>query len=221
MKKLLIIDDDSLQLNYFSTMLASEFKIATSNNATSAVKTFSESIFAAVIINVHKPIINGFEFIDSINKIKSDSKPAIFILNIETTNEIKIRALRLGVKDFICPKMPKEEIVLRIKNQLNTANHSILPLTKTYKNLEMNHINLVVIQAGKKLELTLLEFKLLSLLMTHQQEIVSRNDLKEFAWPKTLVHDKTLNTHMSNLRSKLNTNLVEIKSIKGEGFILI
>ena len=85
----------------------------------------------------------------------------------------------------------------------------------------MNFLNLVATQSDKKLDLTLLEFKLLSYLITHQQSIVSRNEIKEFAWPNTLVQDKTLNTHMSNLRSKLDTELLEIKSIKGEGFVLI
>lgn len=117
--------------------------------------------------------------------------------------------------------MTKEEILLRIKNQLCQKLLSNLQLTKKYKNLEMNLLNLVVAQSDKKLELPLLEFKLLSFLMGHQKEVVARDCLKEFAWPNTLVQDKTLNTHISNLRSKINTNQVEIKSIKGQGFILI
>ena len=221
MEKILIIDDDSSQLNYFSTVLRLEFKIEISNNSFNAIKIFNETFFDVVIVNVHTPIVEGFEFIKSIKINNNDSKPALFILQDETSNESRMSALRLGVNDFLCPKMSKEEIILRIRNQLLQKNLPALHLTKSYKNLDINLVNLVVTQSKKKLDLTLLEFKLLSYLMTHQQKTVSRNNLKEFAWPNTVVQDKTLNTHMSNLRSKLNTEILEIKSIKGKGFILI
>ena len=221
MEKILIIDDDSSQLKYFSQKLVPEFKIEISNNASNATKIFNDTFFDAVIINVHRPIVNGFDFISSLKINNCASKSALFILNDETSNEIKMRALHLGVNDFLCPKMPKEEIVLRIRNQLLNKNLPILLLTKSYKNLDMNLLTLVVTQSEKKLDLTLLEFKLLSYLITHQKAIVTRDKLKEFAWPDTVVQDKTLNTHISNLRSKMNTELLEIKSIKGKGFILI
>lgn len=214
MVKILIIDDDSSQLNYFSTVLEPEFHIETSNDNLSASKIINTTNFDAVIVS-------GFDFIDSMTLRETTPKPALFILNDEISNDNKMRALRLGVSDFLCPKMSKEEIILRIRNQLFKKSLSIKYPTKSYKNIEMNFLNLVATQSDKKLDLTLLEFKLLSYLITHQQSIVSRNEIKEFAWPNTLVQDKTLNTHMSNLRSKLDTELLEIKSIKGEGFVLI
>ena len=221
MEKILIIDDDRSQLHFFSKILESEFKIETSNNALDATKIYKDTFFDAVIVNIHKPILNGFEFINSIKANNYESKSALFILHNETSDEIKMRALRLGVNDFLCLRMYKEEIILRIRNQLLQKKLPASYLIKSYKNLDMNLLNLVVTQSEKKLDLTLLEFKLLSYLMTHKQTAVSRNNLKEFAWPNAVVQDKTLNTHISNLRSKLDTELLEIKSIKGEGFILI
>ncbi len=214
MEKILIIDDDSSQLNYFSTMLEPEFKIEISNNLLCATEVFKTTNFDAVISK-------DLEFIDSIKLTKFSQKPALFILQSESSSENKMRALRLGVNDFLCAKMSQEEIILRIRNQLFHKNTSITHSLKSYKDIEMNLLTMNVTQSNKKLELTLLEYKLLSYFIGHQQRIVTRKDLKEFAWPNTSVQDKTVNTHISNLRSKLDTKLLEIKAIKGKGFVLI
>ena len=67
---------------------------------------------------------------------------------------------------------------------------------------------------------TLIEFKILNFLVQNAKKIVSRNNLKEFVWPQENVLDKTLNTHLSNLRFKISGSNFDIKSIKGEGVLL-
>lgn len=217
MKSIFILDDDSAQLNYLTHLLQDDFKIQTTTSPITALAIFETHKFDAVIVDVHMPIINGFEFIQSMRKKKHCSDSAIFILSSDTSVQNKIQALNLGITDFLWPDMMKEEIILRIKNQLSHKNE----LHKSYKGLTVDVTNLSAALNGKKLELTLIEFKILSFLIGQAGTIITRDNLKEFTWPEATVLDKTINTHLTNLRTKLMDSAIEIKSVKGEGILLI
>lgn len=217
MKSIFILDDDSAQLSYLTGLLQNDFKVQSTTSPISALSIFENNKFDAVIVDVHMPIINGFDFIQSLRKQKNCNDSALFILSSDTSVQTKIQALNLGITDFLWPEMMKEEIILRIKNQISLKNE----LHKSYKDINVDVMNLTAAHNSKKLELTLIEFKILSFLIGHAGHVISRNDLKEFTWPEAMVLDKTINTHLTNLRTKLGDSTVEIKSIKGEGILLI
>lgn len=221
MKSILVLDDDVSQLNYMTKILGTEFKISTYNNSIEAYTSLKENHFDALIIDYHMPIINGLEFIKKIKNIKNFNS-SLFILSSDSSSDTKIQALNLGIKDFLWPQMNKEELVLRIKNHLNFENSSSTnQLFKHYRDIQIDMNNMSASIKGQKIELTLIEFKILSYLIGLATNIVDRQLLKKFTWPDCVVLDKTLNTHLSNLRIKLINSQVEIKSIKGEGIILI
>lgn len=216
MKSVFILDDDSAQLSYLADILKHDFKVQSTTSPISALSIFDQARFDAVIVDVHMPIINGFEFIQSIKKKKNCTDSALFILSSDNSVQTKMQALNLGITDFLWPEMMKEEILLRIKNQLSNKSE----LHKVYKDLTIDVVNLSASLGGQKLELTLTEFKILSYLVTHAGKVITRNELKDFTWPQTLVLDKTINTHLTNLRAKVAGSIVEIKSVKGEGILL-
>jgi DNA-binding response OmpR family regulator len=219
MQNVLILDDDKSQLIHLSSLLNDHFNIHTANTPLGAYKLINSQKFDAIIVDVHMPIINGFDFIKSI-KEDANFNSALFILSSDTSLATKIKALELGVKDFLWPEMCKEEIIPRIKNHLNLPMENVNPETISYNNLKINNTTFSAFFSDKKLNLTLLEYKILNYLVRHATKLVFRDDLKSFVWPQEIVSDKTLNTHLTNLRLKLSETSIEIKSIKGEGVIL-
>ena len=117
MKTVLIVDDDVAQLQYLSDLLKEHYEVQTVNNPISAYKTCEEKQFSAIIVDVHMPVINGFEFIKSL-KTNLKYETALFILSSDSTPLTKLLALDLGIKDFLWPEMNKDELLLRIKNHL-------------------------------------------------------------------------------------------------------
>lgn len=214
MKTLFILDDDKNQLDYLKDILSNDFIITTESNPIQALKWIETNFPDAMIIDIHMPIINGFDFIESMKSKNLKYLPKIFILSSDTRVETKIKGLSLGVKDFLWPDMSKEEIVIRIKNQLE-ENQNL-----KFKNIYIDKDNLIASIENEKLDLTLIEFKVLSYLIANQSRIPTREEIKSYTWPDMVVLDKTLNTHLTNLRNKLAPAQVEIKSIKGEGIQL-
>jgi DNA-binding response OmpR family regulator len=67
------------------------------------------------------------------------------------------------------------------------------------------------------LDLTQIEFKILLLLVKKHGHLVKRDEIKEFIWPNLIVLDKTINSHLTNLRMKIEKDDFKIISIKGQG----
>ena len=219
MKSLLLLDDDHSQLEHLASVLETDFKVTKCKNALDAWSSFSSHNYDGCIIDVHMPIINGIEFIQKIRQTNTESTCAFFLLSSDTSTVTKVESLKLGVKDFLWPDMSKEELTVRIKNNLSTSKYSNHTF-KSYKDLNLDLIKLSAHVKSEKLDLTLIEFKILYQLVSNPNQLMARDHFKKLIWSDALVMDKTLNTHLTNLRIKINQSQVEIKSVKNVGIIL-
>jgi DNA-binding response OmpR family regulator len=219
-KSVLIIDDDNIQLNYLEGILSAKFSVFKADNPIKGWEKFSQSNFDAIIVDAHMPVINGFEFVLKIQRDWPHKFPAVFILSADSSQSIKIQALKLGISDFLWPNMTQEEMVLRIENRLEKEEEKKSDLIHQYKKIKINISSMKAFLNDTKLDLTSIEFKMLTFMVAHPNEIIKRSELKEFIWPQTVVLDKTLNTHLTNLRIKLKDASIDLKSVKNEGVIL-
>jgi DNA-binding response OmpR family regulator len=214
MNQILILDDDARQLDFLKNQLSDTFSINTYTNPIDALDSCKTNLYDAIVIDLHMPIINGVDFINQFRKFHKDYKN-IFILSADNSTNAKLSALNLGVIDFLWPEMCKEELVLRINNRIHSVKDYV-----SYKGIKIDLNNLAVYFNSCKIETTLIEFKLLKSLILNANQVISREELKNSVWPNQFVLDKTLNTHLTNLRMKFQNSSVEIKSIKNEGLIL-
>ncbi len=90
--------------------------------------------------------------------------------------------------------------------------------------VELNNLNRTVLYANKQLDITGLEFNLLSILMTNAGEIVYRENIAKNIFNLNEENcRKSINSHMTNLRKKLSGNSTQsfIKTIRGKGYIFM
>lgn len=214
MNQILLVDDDARQLSYLKNQLSGVFSVDTYTNPIEALDSCKVNLYDAIVVDLHMPIINGVDFINQFRKHHKDFKN-IFILSADNSTNAKLSALNLGAIDFLWPEMCKEELVLRINNRIKSVQDFV-----TYKGIKIDLNHLSVYLNSTKIETTLIEFKLLKSLILKANQVISREDLKNSVWPNQIVLDKTLNTHLTNLRLKLQNADIEIKSVKNEGIIL-
>ena len=210
----MILDDSKQQLNFLSEKLKNSFSIACFSNPLEALNHCDNVKVDAIIVDLHMPIINGIDFVKKV-KIKNNEVNSIFILSADCSQQSKISALNLGISDYLFPDMPIEEMTLRINNCIKNSFNFL-----QYKNIKIDINNFIVYLDKEKLDITLIELKLLRFLIKHNNQIISRDDLKQYVWPDQVVLDKTLNTHLTNIRTKIIHTGIEIKSIKNEGIII-
>lgn len=206
MDKILLLDDDPLQLEYLITLLRSDYSCESFTNPLNAIQSISEKQYSAIITDLHMPVCNGVEFIKKVRESNGNNLP-IFVFSNDFSQLSKLNCLELNIKDYLHSSMCDEEIKLRIKNHV--VNTRLL----TYKDIVIDEVTMSVHINKEQIDLTQIEYKILVYLLRNQIKVEKKN-LLHFIWPNRIVIEKTLNTHMTNLRVKIkpfNYSLITTK----------
>jgi len=224
MNKLLYIDDDLDSLELYQDILSPDFDVEIASCPRIGLQKLNEGDFAAVLLDVHMPVMNGFEVFQEIISTPHLKEIPVFFISSENTAQNRVTALSLGSEDFLSREMDAEEVIIRIKTKLEKVKKRKLVLV--FGDIVLDQAELKAYCDNDLIELTQIEYKLLYLLLKgiidKPEGIVLREEMIEFIWPvgPEMVMPKTLNTHLSNLRKKLNSKTVELISKRHLGVTL-
>ena len=133
-------------------------------------------------------------------------------------------SMNLGADDFVTKPYNTQILLARIAALLKRSNNKTTSNNiLNYKNLQLNLSNAKITCNNKEAELTKNEVKILSYLMNHQGQIVSRDLLMEYLWSTDyFVDDSTLTVNITRLRKKLEEIGIEnvIETRRGLGYIM-
>ncbi len=141
----------------------------------------------------------------------------------------RIVGLELGADDYLSKPFNPRELVARIRAILRRASSRFGGRSATPDELVVGPITLhtgthLVHVAGRLVPLTGAEFRVLELLMRSAGQVISREAMTEQALGRKLVaYDRSIDTHISNLRRKLELEMgknPEIKNVRGSGYTL-
>jgi len=135
--------------------------------------------------------------------------------------------LELGADDYICKPFSPREVVVRVRNILKRVNASTTlaqddeSAILRYRDMVLDQESMVCELKGEGVVLTLVEFRLLRAMVMRVGKIFSRDQLMNEAYTDgRIVSDRTIDTHIKNLRKKLNNASEEeyVYSIYGVGY---
>ena len=209
---LLVEDNDSLAKGLVYTLKQNNFKVIHKVNVKTTKEFLNTSRPDLIILDISLPDGNGFELYE--NNIKDKKIPTIFLTAKDEEDDI-VKGLELGADDYITKPFSTRELIARM-------NKAILREKKNYvvkvKNIEFNLDKMVVYKDKKEIQLTSLELKILSLLFSNQNKVVTRNDIidKIWEWTGNDINDNTVTVYLKRIREKLGTDI--IVTIKGIGY---
>ncbi|MCH9695404.1 MAG: response regulator [Gammaproteobacteria bacterium] len=136
----------------------------------------------------------------------------------------RLLGLELGADDYICKPFSAREVVARVNAVLRRIKQQLVSPAENYRDLQISEDSFAVFVAGKPLDLTPVEFRLLALLAQKQDRVHSRDQLIDKIYVDgRIVSDRTVDSHVKNLRRKLIDATGEddwIRSIYGVGYRL-
>ena len=136
----------------------------------------------------------------------------------------ELMSINLGADDFVTKPYNTQILLARIGALLKRSGSSTVSTNiLTYKDFQLNLSNATVLYNGKEIDLTKNEVKILSYLINHKGEIVSRELLMEYLWTSEFfVDDSTLTVNITRLRKKLEEIGIEnvIETRRGLGYIM-
>lgn len=168
--------------------------------------------YDVAVLDIMLPDGNGFDLFKKIRRYSD--LPVIFLTAVDDEDSV-VNGLELGADDYITKPFSTRELIARIKLVTNkNSKKNIITVSGVTLDLDKS----AVFENGKQLELTALEYKLLSLLMQNAGKVVTRELIFEKIWDVSgnFVNDNTLTVYIKRIRKKLDADI--IKTVKGMGY---
>jgi len=206
--KVLIIEDDELACELISNYLTDcGFDVTAVFTATDGISYLGQSTYDILLLDINLPDFNGFEVLKSIK----DSHPIpTIVLSAYSDTKSKILAFRYGANDYMVKPIDMEELEARIWVQL--SRHSSIQTDKNEGAFIIDNFNIYF--KGEMLDLTSIEFKILSMLIRHKNQTIERKTLVELL--STLSSNRSLDNHIKNIRKKLGDTGRKAKYLRTE-----
>ncbi len=222
-KRTLIVDDEPKLVDMITVYLVKEgYDVVTALNGLDALHRFEIDSPDLVVLDWMMPDVSGLDILKEIRKI---SLIPVIMLTAKAEEIDKLVGLELGADDYITKPFSLRELSARIK----------IPLRRLHGNDLKNHgaetvgtIKLdtksrsVWVKSVLITNLTPTEFKILDFLVHHPGQVFSRLQLMDGALGEAYEgYERSLDTHMSNLRKKIEQNPTEpeyIQTIYGAGY---
>ena len=223
---MLLVDDDRELCQMLTEYLDAEhFEVKSVHDGGDALNELQAHDFEILILDVMLPSVGGF---DVLRKLGASHTTPILMLTARGDDIDRIVGLELGADDYLSKPFNPRELVARIRAILRRANSRAgkvnVPDELVVGPITLNTGTHLVHVLGAAVPLTGAEFRVLELLMRSAGQVISREAMTEQALGRKLVaYDRSIDTHISNLRRKLDLEVgknPEIKNVRGSGYTL-
>ena len=225
--RILVIDDDVELCSLVGEYLAPEgFQVESAADGTRGLEQALNGEFLLVVLDVMLPGLNGFEVL---RRLRDKSRIPVLLLTARGEDVDRIVGLEIGADDYLPKPFNPRELVARIRAILRRTRASersgsgqpseILRVGE----VELDPATRTVLQKGKQVEFTSVEFNLLHVLLREAGRVVPRERLVDIVLSRKFSpFDRSIDMHVSKIRKKLgdsDSGVDHIKTVRGVGYI--
>lgn len=226
MEQVLVIDDDRGMCELVVEYLGPEgYAVEAVHEGDAGIARALSGEHALVVLDVMLPGMNGFEVL---RRVRATSRVPVLMLTARGDDIDRIVGLEIGADDYLPKPFNPRELVARIRAILRRARPDETKNQDADDRLTVGDIVLdvstrVVRRSREEIALTAVEYEILERMLRSVGRIVRRDDLvKEVLGRSLSPFDRSIDTHVSNLRRKLGPyplNAERIKTVRGVGYI--
>lgn len=216
MKHILLVEDnDTIIIGLKYSLEQENFKVISAQNVSEFNKEINKNEIDLVLLDISLPDGNGFEIC---KKIKSKKDIPVIFLTAQDEETSVVLGLDLGADDYIVKPFRTRELISRINSVLRRYGHNESNLIQ-YKNIKIDTSSAKVYKDNEEIIFTSLEYKILLMLFSNQNKLISREQLLEKIWDiaGNFVNDNTLTVYIKRIREKLGDETI-IKTVRGLGY---
>lgn len=219
--RILIVEDDkhiSKLVKY--NLEKADFECKVTITGEEAFEILDTQSIDLIILDIMLPKMDGLEVCKQLKQNKKLSNIPLIMVTAKGEEVDRIVGLELGADDYIVKPFSPRELVLRVRAILKRGKaekrtKDILTMEKLKVDISRHKTTV----NKKEIELTQMEFKLLSLLMQRAGRVQSRERLLNDVWDITSdVTTRTIDTHIKRLRQKLGKMGRLIETVRGIGY---
>lgn len=221
MKKILIVDDEFEMRQLLRLYLQQEnYLLDEAEDGREAYDKILKNDYDLMVLDVMMPLLDGWQTLQQVRKI---SDIPIMMLTAKGSIQDKVQGLSTGADDYLVKPFEEAELMARVQALLRrTQHHERNDEVLKYKGIILNLTSRDAIYQGEVLDLTQTEFDLLQTFIVHRGKVLSREQLVELIWGiEFMGEERTVDSHIKNLREKLQEAKIEkslIKTVWGIGY---
>ena len=218
--RILLVEDDERLSGYVAKALREEgHLVEIAADGTSGLTMATAAAYDVIVLDRMLPQVDGLKVLQALRAME-DATPVLILSALGDADE-RVRGLRAGGDDYLAKPFSIEELVARVEVLARRRGQPDLPGRHVFGDLIIDPVGRVVSRAGKRIELTNREFRILEYLARNAGRVVTRSMLLEHVWdynfdPQTNIIDQ----HVSRLRQKLDRVGGEplIETVRGAGY---
>ena len=216
---LVVEDEEALAIGLEDDLRMEGYHVVLARDGDEASRLAIDGAFDAILLDVMIPRRDGFDVCRAIRR--AGKQTPIILLTAKAQEADKILGLELGADDYITKPFSPRELRARLKAVLRRSSgegHQ----TYRFGDIEVDFSACTAHKAGRVLDLTTLEFKLLAFFIRQRGRLLSRAQLLDEIWGSdTHVTDRVVDTHVANVRKKIEADPGRpryLTSVRGMGY---
>ncbi len=229
MAKILIVDDEANIRELVNFVLQKEgYQVIASSDGLSALKDVELHKPDLVLLDSMLPGMDGLEVCRNLRKNRETAYLPIIFLTAKSEELDKVIGLEMGADDYVTKPFSPRELIARIKARLRKRyetdrdSQTVGEREIVYGPLAIRPVKYEALVNGNKLDLTLKEFELLSLLVRNPGKVFNRDYLLTTIWGFDYTSDtRTVDVHVHHLRQKIEEDPGKpyyIETVRGVGY---
>lgn len=222
---ILIVEDEPEIVSIVTAYLEREgFRTVSASEGQTALDLHRVLKPDLVVLDIGLPRLDGWEVLSALRR--AGWTPVVMLTAMDQDLD-KIQGLRLGADDYVIKPFNPVELVARVKAVLRRSerpgiSHSAIRAGVLEVDFESHAASIVLRSQRQELSLTLTEFRLLAHMARSPHRVFSRSELIDACLPDGVALERTLDSHLSNLRRKLSDAGAEgyVTNVRGVGYRL-
>jgi DNA-binding response OmpR family regulator len=221
LKTIMVVDDEKRLVSLVESYLSQEgYRVVSAYNGREALTVARREKPDLIVLDVMMPEMDGYEFM---RRHRAEGNTPIILLTARVDDEEKVIGLEVGADDYMTKPFRPRELVARVRAVLRRAG-DVKPEVKLLQaaDVVVDRDGRTVKVAEKFIDLTPSEFDILTALMSSPGRVYSRLDLLDIIQGVRYEgYERTIDTHIKNLRGKIETDAREpyyIETVYGVGY---
>lgn len=223
MREILLVEDNEIIVKGLKYLLEQEkFDIKIAKNIVEAKTIIKKQKFDLYLLDITLPDGDGYEICQYVKKQKD--VPVIFLTAKDEELNV-VQCLDMGADDYIIKPFRNRELISRIKSVLRRYYHDEINENQIKcRDVIIDSNKAVVYKAGKEIVFTSLEYKILYMLISNKNILLTREQILDKIWDVAgnFVNDNTLTVYIKRIRNKLDDKEGKfIQTVRGIGYKVV
>lgn len=222
MSRILIVEDDTdIALMLAEDLCLEGHLVEVAANGLSGMARAQESPWDLILLDIMLPHKDGFEVCRQLRR--SNNFTPVILLTARSQETEKLLGFELGADDYVTKPFSARELRARVAALLRRSRKLASDVMQ-FADVVVDQAAGEVRRSGVRIDITPIEFKLLITFLNNRGRVLTREQLIQLAWePNTYVTDRAVDTHIVNLRRKVELDAAaprSIVSVRGMGYRL-